>query len=177
MDLLIVGDSFAVDNANTQSWQNKLKVDNDVVNTAQCGISEYKIYKQLVDQIEKQWNKIIIVHTSPYRVHTRKHPLHVHGDLMYSDIEHHASKFKNKFNKGLQSARDFFYYHYDEEYFTDVYGIIRSKIEELAPDGIHLCAWDKDSVLYDAFKNNPGNTNWINDKGHEQVYNYISSKI
>ena len=119
MDLLIVGDSFAVDNDNTQSWQNKLKVDYNVVNTAQSGISEYKIYKQLVDQIEKQWNQIIIVHTSPYRVHTRKHPLHAHGDLMYSDIEHHASKFKN----------------------------------------------------------NPGNTNWINDKGHEQVYNYISSKI
>ena len=61
MDFLIVGDSFAVDNNNTQSWQNRLKVDSNVVNKAQSGISEYKIYKQLVDQIEKQWDKIIIV--------------------------------------------------------------------------------------------------------------------
>tara|TARA_B100001057_G_C22643557_1_gene869201 strand:- start:444 stop:986 length:543 start_codon:yes stop_codon:yes gene_type:complete len=177
MDILIVGDSFAVDNDNKQSWQNRLKVNNNVVNKAVGGISEYRIYKQLVDQIDEDWDKIIVVHTSPYRVHTRKHPIHEHGDLMLNDIEHHASKLKNKFNKGLQSAKDFFTYHYDEDYFTDVYILIRSEMEELAPNGIHLCAWDKDTVLYDAYNTNPGSTNWLNNKGHEQVWNYIDNLL
>ena len=176
MDILIVGDSFAVENDNKNSWQNRLKLKHNIVNTAVGGISEYRIYRQLVDNIDQKWDRIIVVHTSPFRVHTRQHPVHEHGDLMARDIEFHANKLKNKFNKSLQSARDFFYYHYDEEYFSDIYILLRSEIKALAPNAIHLCAWDWDTVLYNAYKNYPGDTNWLSDEGHKQIWEYLNDQ-
>ena len=73
MDILIVGDS-SPRNDNKNSWQNRLKLKHNIVNTAVGGISEYRIYRQLVDNIDLKWDRIIVVHTSP-RVHTRQHPI------------------------------------------------------------------------------------------------------
>ena len=44
-------DSSLHDNKN--SWQNRLKLKHNIVNTAVGGISEYRIYRQLVDNIDR----------------------------------------------------------------------------------------------------------------------------
>ncbi len=142
MRVLVFGDSFAADWSQKyydhyRGWSNMLRKDVTVTNLAQAGVSEYKIYKQLesVKWLDS-YDAFIVSHTSPYRVPTRKHPvhsedlLHYGADLIMSDIDYHASKFKNLFNFSLRSASNFFKYHYDQEYFETTYRLYRKAIND-----------------------------------------------
>ena len=102
MHVLIVGDSFAADwsakHCDLFGWPNLLAKHHTVTNLAQAGVSEYKIYKQLISVDLSQFDLVIVAHTSPYRVVTRSHPvhynnsLHKHADLLFGDIEYHYKK-------------------------------------------------------------------------------------
>jgi hypothetical protein len=91
--LLIAGDSFAAryPDDQGQGWPLLLRELYEVTNVAQAGVSEYKILKQLqsISNIG-QYNFIVIAHTSPHRVHTRKSihntELHKDCDLLLSDV-------------------------------------------------------------------------------------------
>ena len=65
----IFGDSFAV---NSDGWVGMLG--RDVRIFSQNGVGEYKIYKQVIENLK--FDQAIICHTSPWRVHTRMHPVH-----------------------------------------------------------------------------------------------------
>lgn len=142
MKLLILGDSFAADwtvkyQHKGLGWPNLLANEHDVTNLAQAGVGEYKILCQL-DTIQdiKQFDTVIVSHTSPYRVNTRKHPVHTgdklhhNADLMLNDIEYHSSRLFNFFNRSLRSARDFFQYHVSLEYQETVYKLLRQEINK-----------------------------------------------
>ena len=137
--ILIIGDSFAADWTvkynNYLGWPNLLAEQHQVTNLAECGVSEYKIYRQLLSAGNlDQYDTVIVSHTSPYRIETRQHPVHTHdslhanADLIYSDIEYHAGKIVNFFNRSLTAARGFFLYHYDNEYYETTYRLYREKI-------------------------------------------------
>ena len=139
--ILIAGDSFAADwtlkYPNVCGWPNMLAAKYDVTNIAECGISEYKIWQQIKSVDIDNFDVCIISHTSPYRVHTRCHPvhhkdiLHKNADLMFNDISYHNSKLVNMFNNSLKTASNWFKYHYDSEYQQDIYKLFRSEISKI----------------------------------------------
>ena len=141
MKILIIGDSFATDwsikNKNSFGWPNLLAKQFNVVNLAQAGVSEYKIYKQLCSVTVSEFDLVIVAHTSPYRVHTRQHPihhnnpLHKHADLIYGDIEYHQQRLLRSFNKALRAAYNFFIYHFDEEFQETIYMLLRDRISTI----------------------------------------------
>lgn len=135
MRIFIAGDSFAADWTvkynDYLGWPNILHKYYTVTNAAQAGVSEYKIYRQICNVDIANFDAVIVCHTLPGRIVTSKHPVHwndcLHGsaDLIFSDVEHHAQKWKNFGNRSLQSARDFFKYHYDQEYQDTTYQLLR----------------------------------------------------
>jgi len=140
-NILILGDSYAADwsvkYAAYPGWPTLVANTFNVTNMAQAGISEYKIYKQLQSVTDvTQFDAVVISHTSPYRIHTRNHPIHAtdklhkNADLMISDIGFHANKISNILNKSLHTAKNFFNYHYDPEYQEDIYQLIRTNINQ-----------------------------------------------
>ena len=132
--LLIAGDSFAAryPNDTGYGWPLLLRGEYEVTNVAQAGVSEYKILKQLknISNIG-QYDYVIVAHTSPHRVHTRKSlhntELHKDCDLLMSDVE--AKTFT--LDPAIRSAKSYFKYHFDPDYYQDVYNLIRKEINHL----------------------------------------------
>ena len=88
--ILICGDSFAVNHVefdkNSCGWSNLLANDNyDVINLAQAGVGEYKIFKQLTSVDLEKFDAVIVCHTSPNRVYIQQHPVHKHSKSGYED--------------------------------------------------------------------------------------------
>ena len=63
MKILIAGDSFAAlwPDA-SKGWVNLLAEKFDVLNVAQAGVSEYKIYKQIINLDINQFDCVIVSH-------------------------------------------------------------------------------------------------------------------
>lgn len=131
--LLIAGDSFAARYPNDKGhgWPLLFRELYDVTNVAQAGVGEYKILKQLQKFNLIQFDFVVVAHTSPYRVHTResihKTELHKNCDLLLSDIE--AKRFT--FNPAVNSAKGYFKYHFDPDYYQDMYELIRKEIDNI----------------------------------------------
>lgn len=192
--ILIIGDSFAADWSvkynEYKGWPNLLAEQYSVVNLAQAGVSEYKIYKQLVDVNLDKFDLVIVSHTSPLRVATRRHPvhandsLHKNADLIFTDIEYHRSKIKNFFNRALQSAYRFFIDHYDPEYFEVTYQLLRDKINQILKDktvivisnlpGLEKFTNEKNVLT---FVPDGGVINHMTQQGNQQIYQQIVNTI
>ena len=123
MNVLILGDSWAADWSEQHSeylgWPNIVAEQHTVTNIAQAGVSQYSICKQLQHYPGVDHDAVIISITSPYRIYTPQHPvhqtgLHVNSDLIYTDIEYHATE--NPDNIRLQSAKQFYEHHFDTEH-------------------------------------------------------------
>jgi hypothetical protein len=133
MNILIAGDSFATKSSTcNSSWMELLAEQHQVTNLAQAGIGEYKIYKQLCSVDVNEFDLVIVSHTSPSRIHTNNHPIHKAGfhkdcDLILTDLIEHFQPF----NTSLQTAKNFFKYHYDEEYQIDIYNLLRRQINDM----------------------------------------------
>ena len=142
--ILIVGDSFCADwtvkYPTQQGWPNMLGEIFDVTNLAQAGVSEYKIYQQVVSSKNlDQYDLFLVSHTSPYRSVTRRHPIHCQdplhkdADLIMSDIDYHAKSWKNIFNFSLRAASGYFTHHYDADYHKTTYDLFRQAINNMLP--------------------------------------------
>ena len=145
LKILIIGDSFAADWSvkykNYKGWPELLAEQYKVTNIAQAGVSEYKIYKQLLSINNlKEYDWVIVSHTGPYRIATKAHPIHTNdclhsnADLILTDIEYHASKLKNFFNRSLRSAMLFYKYHFDKDFYYITYCLLREKINSILKD-------------------------------------------
>lgn len=133
MNIVIAGDSFATKSSTSiLSWMELLEEEHQVTNLAQAGIGEYKIYKQLCSVDVNEFDLVIVSHTSPSRIHTTNHPIHKSGlhkncDLILTDLIEHFRPF----NTSLHTAKNFFKYHYDEEYQIDIYNLLRRQINDM----------------------------------------------
>lgn len=131
LDVLVAGDSFAARWPGLNGWVKLLENKFNVTNVAQAGVSEYKILKQLNNVDLEKFDLVIVSHTSFSRVHTPAHPIHKTGlhqncDLFWADIEN-----RNTFlNPSLKAAKDYFKYHYDDEYYKTVYKLFREDINK-----------------------------------------------
>jgi len=196
LEILIVGDSFAADwtvkYPDQKGWPNLLSEDLNykVTNIAQAGISQYKIWKQLESININNFDIIIISHTSPYRIHTKKHPvhcndvLHKNADLIIFDTFYHKRKIKNIFNFSLKCAAQWFKYHYDENYQKDIYQLVKDKIDNIIKNKktIKISNFDDDNVESDLnyfkyLKSNPGIMNHFDEKINYKIYKEIKEKI
>lgn len=182
MKILIAGDSFAADwkiKYRGEGWVNMLSNDYEIINVAQAGVSEYKIYQQLIGLKTSKYDKIIISHTSAYRLPVIQHPIHskdiLHSncDLIYRDIKEHEH------NPNIKSIVDFFenYFHIESALFT--HKLIVEEIKRLYPNAINITFFDsfnEDMYQFErVFLNHSGNMNHLNDIGNKIIYNNIKS--
>jgi|LauGreDrversion4_1035100.scaffolds.fasta_scaffold34586_5 hypothetical protein len=176
MKILIAGDSFAAKWPRKDTnigWVEKLAEQFDVVNVAQAGVGEYKIYKQLTNIELEKFDLVIVSHTSPSRVHTRNHPLHKEGlhkdcDLIVTDLIGHFQPFNNN----LQISKSWFKYHYDEEYQIDIYELLREKIKSIINiPYISMTHVSISAVLSTEFNNIDFSKLWAAERGDVNHYN------
>ena len=189
INILIAGDSFAARWPGEEfGWVNYIERKYNVTNVAQAGVSEYKILKQIESVNLKNFDLVIVSHTSPSRVHTPNHPLHKSGfhkdcDLIYTDLESHNSFF----NAGLNTAKGWFKHHYDEAYQIDMYKLLRKQINDIIDipyislthiDIAASLTVEKDNIDYsDLWKKERGEVNHYTDIGNRVIFKMLTEKI
>ena len=185
MKVLLAGDSFAAKWPQENGWPELLAQKHDVTNVAQAGVSEYKILKQIQTSDINYFDRIIVSHTSPSRVHTREHPIHKEGlhadcDLIYNDIVDRS----NWLNPSLRSAQDWFKYHYDEDYQIDIYLLIRRQIKKALGRSKYISithmpistkyAIERDNISFSTvWQQYKGTINHYTQQGNQIVYKEI----
>lgn len=188
MNILIAGDSFAANWAtkypDKMGWPNLLAQKHEVVNIAQAGCSEYRIYQQLLAEPLDIYDVIIVSHTSPYRLYVREHPvhsrdsLHANSDLIYQDVKEHK----------IRPLTEYFEKYFDLEYAEFTHGLICKEIRNMLADhcSLHLqhVAHNYDPLPSDEFMdcsdiwaNNKGLMNHYSDKGNNVIYNSVNNRV
>lgn len=178
-NLLVVGDSFSADWSqlykNCSGWVNKLEPFYEITNLSEAGAGEYKIMLQLKSVDVGLYDKLIICHTSPFRIYIKQHPihsndvLHYNCDLIYKDILEHKENFI------CNTAINFFEQIYDIEYANVVHQLMVKELQATYPNAIHISFFDLNIsnvyYFYNEFKNYKGNINHLNERGNEIIYN------
>ena len=192
MKILITGDSFAADwqikYPEKKGWPNFLSDAHDITNLAQAGCSEYRILKQIQSANLADFDKIIIAHTSPFRLYVKKHPVHMHDtlhsscDLIYSDIKNHSVNDKN-----LLSIVDYFENYFDNDYAVDIHNLICEKIDVLTRkhEPIHITGFEWTDMFEfenminfnNLFKKHRGESNHLTAKGNMEIYHAICKRL
>lgn len=183
--ILICGDSFAAEwpvTGTNLGWPLLLKDQYSIVNQANPGIGEYKILQQLINENLSAYSAVIVCHTSPNRVHIKKHPVHKdfykNADLIYNDVVEHAAHHAK--NLILQTAKNYFELVYDQGYYDDIYRLIQKEIVELTADirCLHLTPLvDINNDLFTHYLNlqkmcsvAPGDTNHYSAEDNKKVF-------
>ena len=176
MKLLIVGDSFSWNNL---GWPSMLDV--DFKNCSENGVGEYKVLGQV--QNADSYDKILINHTSPWRVHTPTHPIHKdsndrrHNDFLLTDVEYHS-----KVNDQMKIVNQYLKKYYDPTYQLDIYNLIVDKLLSLK-NTIHVTFHDPEDTAkinnnYNKlWKTYPGNINHMSPIGNEIVAEKIKKLL
>ena len=179
MKVLLCGDSFSADytvkDKSSNGWPTLLANDVDLTNVSRAGASEYRIWRQLRDNLNDSYDAVIISHTSPYRIYVESHPLHYDDplyqecDLIYSDIK----------DRGLEHIESWFEECFNEEHAIDIHQLLMSDMARMCEKHktFHLGHLDisaPDSFefvdLSGIWKVNPGRVNHYDDKGNQMVY-------
>jgi len=185
--ILIAGDSFAAKWPG-KGWPDLLSEYINVTNLAQAGVGEYKILEQIKSANLQDYSAVRVCHTSPSRVHTRSHPIHKTGlhencDLIWTDLESH----KDYFNSSLKAAKGYFQHHYDDQYYKDIYSLIRKEISNIidipyiSVDNLKASTefkFETNSIDFsDYWLENRGNTNHFNEQGNSYVCQTLLTKL
>lgn len=182
--ILICGDSFAADwtlqHSHLSGWVNLLAEIHDVTNIAQAGVGEYKILKQVRSANLELYDAIIVVHTSPNRVHVEHNPLH--GDsVLHKDCDFIFTDIIDSNSKSLvvKAGIDYFKYVFDEQYYADLYDLMYAEIVRVTPASktLHLSFFkdmQSDINLHNVFVKNSGTMNHLNAYGNQQVMNEVT---
>ena len=194
MKILICGDSFAADwtvKYTGRGWPNMMADKYQVTNLAQAGCSEYKILKQLESTDLNQYDKIIISHTSPYRIYVERHPvhhsdpLHKNCDLIYSDLKEHIETHPE-----VVPIVEYFEKYFNFEQAREIHDMLCEKIEHkldhLGDRVIHIinvnfgqCTYQFKNMInfQDLFASNRGLFNHFDDYGNQQVFEKLVERL
>ena len=176
MKILIIGDSFSADD---YGWPSMLDIPHD--NFSENGVGEYKIYKQLKDA--DKYDKILINHTSPWRVNTPYHPVHYknkerpNNDFIIADVEYHSKKVKD-----MRLVKKYFNKFYDFEYQLGIYNLLVEKLMSI-PNSIHITFHSKEDTnkipnnFNSIWEKNQGNINHMDYKGNYTVTQLIKKLL
>lgn len=186
-EVLLCGDSFSADWGDI-GWPQLLSRDFNITNLSQAGVGEYKILKQIESVNIRDYDLVIVSHTSPSRVHTANHPIYKTGfhkdcDLIYTDIENKNSFF----NSSLKIAKGWFKFHYDDQYQTDIYKLIRNKIKNIctipyisishAHLNVDVIPENKFIDFSELWKTHRGTINHYNEIGNQKIYEILKDEI
>ena len=170
-----------------KGWPNFLADEHNVMNLAQAGCGEFKILKQLQSVTLSNFDKIIIAHSSPFRLYVKNHPVHTdqlhrNCDLIYSDIKEHA-----KNNEKLLPLVDYFENYFDLDHAIDIHNIVCEKIDQITKtfEPIHITGFEWDGLYqFDnmlnfnyIFKKYRGIINHYSLEGNNEVYGYIQERL
>lgn len=188
MKILIVGDSFAADwsvkYTQYKGWPNLIAEEYETTNLAQAGVGQYKIYKQIKSVNIEKFDVVISSYTSPYRVHTPCHPvhnndlLHKNCDLLANDIEYFFHKDKK--NESLTSARNYFKYHFDINYYNTIYKLLVEQCNNLLKGIKHIKISNLPNVTYDwslITSKHKGLINHLSEEGNKVIYRELMKLI
>ena len=176
MKIFVFGDSFA---ANPRGWPSMLGV--QIQNFAQNGVGEYKIFKQAIEN--QQFDHSIVCHTSPWRVHTRVHPIHKNSvdrsnnDFMLNDVEYHSET-----NSEMKIVNEYLKNYYDPAYQLDVYKLLLKELL-LLKNTVHITFHDPEDTneiknnYHHIWKQNPGLINHMSEKGNRMVAEEIKKLL
>ena len=185
--IAIIGDSFSADEGN-DSWVTKLSTNYNVINFSQRGISEYRLYSNIIKNIEElsKADAVIIFHTNVDRIFVPDHivfqsrqlPTHTQMDLIANDAS--TDKYWKKI------ARYYYKYFYDQSQQNCFYQLLVEKIDQLiAPQKIHCSGFDIDiefklisiKLFNEVRIEHPGTVNHLTAVGNQIVYNYLENII
>lgn len=176
MKILIIGDSFSADE---HGWPSLLG--HEVINKSEKGIGEYKIFAK--SRKLPPYDKIIINHTSPWRVHARTHPIHKddptrkNNDFLLNDVEYHS-----KINKDMMIVNEYLKKYFDPKYQQDVYNLFVADTMKIK-NSIHITFHDpedtsqiKHNYNY-IYKKYPGDVNHMSKQGNELVAELVENLL
>lgn len=188
MKILIVGDSFAADwsvkYTDYKGWPNLISENYDTTNLAQAGVGQFKIFKQLKSVDINLFDVVITSYTSPYRVHTQKHPvhsndvLHKNCDLLANDIEYFYKKDSS--NESLRTARNYFKYHFDAEYHDTVHELLVKECNKIIGHKKHIQVSNLQYVTQDwqvITQKYKGLINHLSEEGNKIVFDKLVGMI
>ena len=176
MHFLICGDSFSAD---TKGSPGKLGA--TITNRSQRGIGEYKIFQQVYEV--EQFDKIIICHTSPWRIHTPYHPIHYDNphrpdnDFILADLNQHKNK-----STDIAEVYSYIKKFTDWKYVKFLYDTFVEKMLSI-PNSIHITFHDPEDTsaikqnYYDVWKKYPGDINHLDTIGNEIIAKRIESML
>jgi hypothetical protein len=188
MKIGLFGDSFGVQCRDRpyKSWVDLLADQHGIKNYCECGVSEYKILKQLTSTDLAQFDQIIITHTSPTRVYVKYNPLHCDSeyhkncDIIYADIESHTDEFST-------AGQLYFKHIFDLDYAVDIHNLICKKIDEVCHNQnvLHITHFDYSKLypfknlqsFYKLFLKHRGNVNHYTEEGNKKVYQEITKLL
>lgn len=192
-NILLAGDSFAADwsvlHTGCAGWPNVLAERYHVINLAQAGVSEYKIWRQIERADLSHISHIIIAHTSPNRLPVERHPFH-HDDPLHSSCDIIYQDIKSRTDPDLRCLIEYFEKWFDVDYARFVHQLIIDKqISYLLGKGsisvLHLDFFDLAidthkhpcMNLNQIFLDHRGIINHLNDDGHHKVIELITQWI
>ena len=184
-NIVIVGDSFSTD-VGVDSWVTRLSNKYNIKNFSQRGISEYRLYRIILKNIEEISNAdaVIIFHTNMDRIFVPDHvsfqsrqlSTHTQMDMMANDA------LTDKQWKKI--ACHYYRYFYDQDQQNCVYQLLIEKIDQLIAtqkiycSGFNVNCDDVTIKLFNQVRADyPGTINHLNSTGNQLVYNYLESVL
>ena len=176
MNILVCGDSFSY---GTKGWVQHIK--GNVTNKSENGVGQYKILKQTVGH--EKFDKILICHTSPWRIHTSNHPLHKdnkerpNNDFMLADLDHNQHVLPQ-----ISEIYSHIKKYTDWDYVQFVYELIVDKLLEI-PNSVHITFHqpvDTKKIAnnyYDVWQKHKGNINHLDQIGNEIIAKRIQTVL
>ena len=167
--ILIAGDSFsAVYDNKSEWWQFE-----DCKNISQKGSSEFKILKSLQEENLSKYEKIIVCHTSPYRIYTEDNIINngdrTNGCYLINDLLHKKGDIKT-------AAKLYTKYFFNEEYVLWSYYKVMDEIKNLT-NSIHISFFNVQNVisLRHIYEKNMGDICHMTPEGNKVVHEQISN--
>jgi hypothetical protein len=185
MNIVIVGDSFSSDNCNG-SWINLLEKNHTVTNLSQRGISQYRIYTIIKQNLLliNQSDVLLVWHTNSDRIYipdgvdypTRLISSHSCCDMIANDALNNSdwkkiahTYYKNFYDKDMQED-------ISRLLIDKIHQVVRSKILDFSGFDIF-----HDYHFIKSFHNVrlefPGNINHLNLVGNSRVFEYINQGV
>lgn len=185
--ILIVGDSFCAPSVDSGAWTNRLSDHYRITNLGQNGIGQYKIHQQLVSTDIKQFVHIVMLVTSPYRIHTEINPFyavdhttHPNCDLIYEDVKNKPNSFeRDAISWWFEKVLDLEYAKFihesiilrDRAYINDAMCTVTpiTFFPNLSITGVN--------DFSDIWQAHPGCVNHMSTKGHQKVVERLTHLI
>ena len=182
--LAIFGDSFGAIKPDHEfkGWVEKLQYHYAVTNFCQCGSGQYRILQQIKSVDLKRFDKLLITHTSPFRVFVRENLLHKNDpvykncDLIFADIENRDDEFST-------AAYGYFKYIFDHEFYRDIHNLICKEIDRITGsfECLHITHFDyKDCYkfanfmcFHDLWKKHRGPVHHYDQLGNHEIFSRV----